>query len=166
MIPEFNKNYKRERLGSGAEERIKLYMQDANGIDIKIRKKVSDMTQAETALELLYCQRDSAGKIDSMTRKIFSKGVVYQDEIFSLSTEAWVNWIDLRYNKDNNLITYPINISCMDGGYRIADAAECQVIIDLIFGSKEAILEGGRNLVNQVYDSSTISEVNNVTDER
>lgn len=166
MNNEFSNNFTRIRFSKDGEQWIKLDMLDANGTRQKFRKKVSELTQSEIDLELLYVQRDKESDIDSGTRKIFSEGVAYADEIFSLSNVAWVNWLDMRYRKDNILITYPYNISCIHGSYSIADPTECQAIIDLIFSTKENILEGGRALVSQVYAANTIAEVEAITDNR
>lgn len=165
---EYAECLKRHRYFIGSDEYLKLYGVLFDGSAIRIKKKVVDLTQDELDKELLWVQQTKEAEFDNRTSDLFSEGVDYNSgaATFSMSTAAWINWLDIRYKKDLLLLTYPFDVSCWSGSYSIKDATECQDILDLVFGSKETILASGRSLVDQVYSKSTIAEVEAVSEGR
>lgn len=136
------------------------------GVKTCISKPISDLTTDENDLYFELVKEKKIKDIDVRTKELINKGVVHNGQTFSMTIEAQLNWADLRYNKDNSLMNYPEKVSVLSGEYSIVDSAECQTIIDLIFGQKDSVLKVGRGIVKQVYSATTISAVEAITDLR
>jgi hypothetical protein len=98
------------------------------------------------------------GLVDGETVRRILKGFVYpaaSGKIFSLSSEAQLNWLGLELKAA--LLPYPYTIRTMDehGAYAITSAADAQSMVNAAFVAKETALTLGRVVKTAVEGATT-----------
>ena len=139
-------NHKLERFRVNGVERIKLYIDEIDGTEHRIKKLVSDMTASDHALELLYLKTDKEN---------------------SLSDHDELIWSDKRHDQEKGLINYTnFKIPTVHGEYKVANETELNTILTLIFNKEHLLEKEVMELNKSIYDATTKEQVSAITDTR
>jgi len=114
---------------------------------------------------LLQAKKDKNLKIDEKTQEIISLGFPYDSKIFSLSSNAQMNWTNMYINK--SVLAKPLIITTNDDeAYQLDTELDIQnfYMTGLIY--VQTIINSGRTLKINVNNCSTLEEIENIIDER
>lgn len=107
-------------------------------------------------------------KIDTKTRKIIGEGFDFDGKKFSLSQAAQSNWTNIKTNKvDFSLMgLFPLQISTIDNNIYMLQETD----VDSFWSAGMAAVKGaytsGSDIKKQVFDSTTIADLNAIVDNR
>jgi len=132
----------------------------------------------QALLDNIIASHDSTGlahfkqlkiqQIDAKSEKLIADGFMFDNVRFSLSHNAQLNLIGLYHSRNAPIMQFPIAYNSKDDSvvYTIPDVATLEAIYFTAFGAKKAILDAGTALKQAVRDTTTISEINAVHDNR
>jgi len=102
--------------------------------------------------------------IDDRTDQLIEEGFVYDNETFSFSKGAQLNWIGLEVKKSS--LTWPVNVSTKENGEYSLAQADLGAFTDVGMATKQAHLDSGRALKQSVNSATTVAAVEAVEDNR
>ena len=106
-------------------------------------------------------------EIDKKTQEIIDKGFSYNGKVFSLSSNAQLNWLGLKLGDAENLVLFPVSITTkFDEEYKIIDKDEMKVFYGMGLGYVKSIVDAGRDLKISAKAATSIEELNNIKDNR
>jgi hypothetical protein len=107
---------------------------------------------------------DIYNKIDDKTMEIISRGFIFDGCVFSLSAQAQMNWTNLKVN--SALFTYPVSLATLNNDlYSLSQSNVLPFYIAGMIAVKNA-KTSGQNLKKQIFDATTLNELNLVQDLR
>lgn len=103
-------------------------------------------------------------EIDYKTGTLIAAGFSFADLRFSLSFNAQINWNTLKMAPET--FTWPVEITCANNNaYELAQD-DLQTFWNAAKNTVKGYLDLGRILKKQVYDATTLEEIEAVTDTR
>lgn len=140
---------------------------------INVDDTVSEMTQTEKdAIDDASANLDSLKQsryagIDDKTQDLISSGHTFSSKQFSLSENAQRYITGLKQAVDASILTPPIDVTTMDDDtYALADTAAVTSFYSNALGTMKTHLDSGRALKKQIYDATTKSAIDAITDSR
>lgn len=115
--------------------------------------------------DLADYKRDKNAAIDNKTQSLIGLGFTYASKVFSMSTNAAMNWTNLYLERTS--LTYPLGVSTKDDGEHIfANPGELQTFYRTGLGFAKGHYDSGRALKLQVNAATIKAEVDAVIDNR
>lgn len=119
----------------------------------------------DDAVYLAHLKQKRYDEIDLKTETLIAQGFTYDGHVFSLSSEAQINWTNLYQARA--LFTYPMDATTKDqDAYSIADVATVEAFYQTGLGTVQYHLDGGRVLKVAVKAATTKAEIDAVVDNR
>lgn len=103
-------------------------------------------------------------EIDVKTETLISEGFQFDNETFSLSLEAQKNWLALKSLE--SMFTFPVEITTLDNKAYSLQQANLDSFVGLGIQTVQGHLNSGRALKEQVCNATTLSEIDNIVDNR
>lgn len=102
--------------------------------------------------------------VDTKTRTLISEGFQFDNEVFSLSLEAQKNWLALKSLE--SMFTFPVEITTLDSKAYSLQQTNLDSFVSLGIQAVQGHLNSGRALKEQICNATTLSEINNIVDNR
>lgn len=103
-------------------------------------------------------------EIDVKTETLISEGFQFDNETFSLSLEAQKNWLALKSLE--SMFTFPVEITTLDNKAYSLQQTNLDSFVGLGIQTVQGHLNSGRALKEQVCNATTLSEIDNIVDNR
>ena len=118
------------------------------------------------ALVLQEAKAEKNGRVDRKTMRLFNKGVTYDSQVFPLSVDDFVNYLE-RYEHRNSLVSYPyVIIQRNRDEYSFANANDLKDFGEAAFTRRDVIVDGARDLKKLIHDAADLAAVNAIVDSR
>lgn len=107
-------------------------------------------------------------EIDEKTKELILQGFLYNGKVFSLSLNAQINIEALHSSRLDSLLTYPITYNTLNDleVYNIPDADDLHLMYFTALGTKKSYVDSGTGLKNSIREAQTISELEEIIDNR
>jgi len=129
---------------------------------IKEIKPDYDLTVVDDYKNHLY------DKIDTKTQEIISEGFDFDSQTFSLSLPAQSNWTNIKSNKADfiTLGMFPLQVSTKDSSTYFLQEIDVDNFYFTALSKVKNAYTSGSSLKKQVFDATTIEELDLVKDNR